>query len=169
VVDDFASTLTWSENDGSPARTPIQIHHVADTSLSNVLESLFADYVMFDEDAPRFTALRVVLQAAAESPEAACRVFQMSRGELRNRGVKDMRVKNLFQGRNPRTGVAIYEGDAAMRAGGDHTVTVQIHRLNLTQDDGSDEGSTAHVLAHDVAALAIWVPASVAKDVIVQK
>jgi hypothetical protein len=169
LVNDFASTLTWRENDGSSARTRIQIHNVANASLSNVLESLLADYVMFDEDAPRFTALRVVLQAAAESPKAGCSVYQMSRGEFRNRGVKDMRVKNLFQGRNPRTGVATYEGDAAMRADGDHTVTVQIHRLNLTQDDGSDEGSAAHVLEHDVPALAIWVPALLAKDVIIEK
>jgi hypothetical protein len=165
LVAGFAQGISFqSDPDEQGALTEMQVHDIGQVSLERALRDLLAPYVMFDGDAARFTALRLLLELASEEAEEQCTVVRMSRGMRRRRAVDDeLVVKNLLQGKNPGTG---YVGDPAIRAGDD--VTIQLHSVDLTHDDGTEDGDARQVIVPDATALAIWVPDRIAKSVIVQ-
>ena len=110
-------------------------------------------------DSQRNTGMLLQLSRALESvPDELCTIYRMSRGEKRHRGVKENgEVTNLFQGEAPvhprqRRG-EIYPGDRAIRDQG--TVTIQIHMLDLTQED--------NVVMETVPVIAVWMPARLAR------
>lgn len=145
-----------------------QQHVVAHTTVGEALERLLSNFVMWGDDAGPFTALRVMLEEAGV--DAACEIVLMSPNMVdpprRHRSLRESgKIKNLFQGQNPKSGRIRYVGDRKVR--GSDAVTIQIHRVDLTKDDGTDEGGT--VVTTDVPVLAVSVPAELQQRVLVQQ
>jgi len=91
-------------------------------------------------------------------PDENSTVYLMSGGRTRQRGVREGKILNLFQGRNPLSGTLIYPGDRLIRA--PEGLTVQVHTLKLT------DGDSGNVLAENVPVLAVWVPSPMARPVL---
>lgn len=164
VVDRFLAGRRLSRDDDDGRLTDTQRHARQLLPITDAVEQLLTDYVMFGEDSARFTALRLLLEHLKEDGVDSIELVVMSAGRRRSRSVDDQRkIKNLFQGANPGTG---YGGDARQRSAS--KVTVQIHRLDLTKDDGTDDGDPRRILMHDVPALAIWVPGTLSRGVLVE-
>lgn len=167
IVKSFRDSHAWSDDPGDPRRDrDTQVHPFTDIDLNIGLDSLLKDFVMTEDDAIEFAALRVLLAVAADEGQETCRVHMMSGHSTRRRrrSLNEAgRIKNLFQGANANTG---YDGDRAVRS---DDVTVQIHRLDLMTDDGTDEGTSGRVVASDVPVLAVWVPERLDTSVIVQR
>ena len=61
----------------------------------------------------------------------------MSAGAVRRRSVdRNGEIKNLFQGKNPRSGPIVYPGDREIRASSG--LTVQIHTLSVREEQGPE-------------------------------
>jgi len=81
-------------------------------------------------------------------------------------------IQQLFQGEQPTSNGRLRKGEVYI---GDRNiknqdkVTIQIHRLNLTDVSGNlilDENS--NVVYNDLISLAIWIPEAIGKDIIRQ-
>jgi hypothetical protein len=168
LVDEFVNRHHFIDDEGDPGRLrETQVHPVAEVPLVEVLEGLLEEFVMTDDDAVSFSALRVLLAVAQDQGDELCRVHRMMAHSpaRRRRGLdRDYRIKNLFQGSNAATG---YRGDREVKS--NDQVTVQLHRLQLRGDDGTEDGAGAHVIAEDVPVLAIWVPQRLDTSLILQR
>src|SRR5262249_38085021 len=139
VVRQFTQSLSFRIDDGHPNRTEEQKHHVAEAvPLALAYDALLSRLRLTQgQESANLTRLLVhVERYLRDFPDATCTVYQMSRGHQRQRSVKDGRLINLFQGRNPRTGVATYPGDSEIRAA--TGLTIQVHTLKVT--DGDERG-----------------------------
>ena len=168
AVADFVHNLAFHEDDGHLDRTDVQRHDVCrDVPLRTAMEQLLVKMrVTGTTDSQRNTGLLLQLTKALEDdPDEACTIYRMSPATGRSRGIEeDGRVTNLYQGAAPvspreRRG-EIYPGDRAIRD--DDNVTIQIHTLELTRDNGRQ------VVARNVPVLAVWVPERLARAWIAQ-
>lgn len=168
LVETFVARHSFTDDPGDDRRhRETQVHPCADTPLGDILENVLEQFVMTDEDAIEFAALRVLLAVADDSGDERCRVHLMMNHSQRRRSRslnEQGKIKNLFQGSNDATG---YPGDRGVKD--EDAVTVQIHRLDLRADDGTEEGDGAAVIAQDVPVLAIWVPRRLDTSVILQR
>jgi hypothetical protein len=163
TVDDLIAASQFNEDSGDPRRTVDQRHLVvSDVPLRVVLDRLLTQFRMTDpHDSRGFTLLRVQVERyVRQHPNASCAIYRMSGGRTRQRGVRSGRIVNLFQGRNPLNGPAIYPGDAAIRAS--RGLSIQVHTLDLHD---ADERAR---IAQNVPVLAVWVPSEMAQGVLVQ-
>jgi hypothetical protein len=167
IVDDFVRAHDWRDDIGHAQRTDAQRHLVSDNvPLRAVIETLLAAVrITGVTDSQRNTGMLLQLARALEDdPSEMCRIYRMSGGARRQRGVDDSgEVANLYQGEFPvfprdQRG-NVYPGDRAIRD--DENVSVQIHTLVLTRSDG--------VVAEDVPVLAVWVPARLARAWLAQE
>ena len=89
----------------------------------------------------------------------------MSKGKERLRSVNDdEEIPTLFQGANYADGAhkdIVYPGDDKVRP--DTGLTIQIHTLEIRE---KGQGS---LIANNVPAIAVWVPAQMARDWLVQE
>lgn len=168
TVSDFIDRLEWNNDEGDQRRTPDQVHLVArEVSLQKAYEDLLIHLRLTDEgDSQLFTGLLLQIKSFLEEhPTTRCRVYQMSKRKERVRSVNDdAEIPTLFQGANyadPEHKDMVYPGDDKIRAQSE--VTIQIHRLEIRQ---KDKGA---VIANNVPAIAVWVPAAMAKDWLVQE
>ena len=165
-VDHYVEELEWAPYVEWSGVDAVQKHDVASSTVGEAIEAMLSRYAMWGDDSAGFTALRVLLEEHADEP---CAVVLMSPGmatpRRRRRSLADGRIKNLFQGQNPRSGTITYVGDRRVRE--EDEVTIQIHRLDLTVDDGTDEGR--EVILEDVPVLAIAVPQYLQERVIVER
>ena len=153
--------LVFDPVDGHPDRTDAQRHEICqNVPLRAVLGQLLLPMrITGNRDSQRNTGLLLQLTKALENnPEETCTVYRMSPNFRRRRGVDgNGEVTNLFQGEapvNPRERRGeVYPGDSTYRDAGE--VTVQVHRLDLTRAE--------NIVAQDVAVLAVWVPARLAR------
>ena len=167
TVDRFVQGRAFVPTDGHPDRTAIQRHDVAeDVSLREVLEQLLIPIrITGTTDSQRNTGMLLQLRRALEENQnERCVIYRMSPTERRRRGVDaNGEITNLFQGEAPVTPIErrgeVYPGDRAIRE--DDAVTVQIHRLDLTQDNA--------VMSRDVPVIAIWIPERLARTWLVQQ
>jgi len=164
LVDALRARLTLIEDEGDARRSQMQRHLLAsDESLAEIYETLLAPLqVTRPGDFYNYLGLQLQVSAYLENhPQARCAVYFISGGAQRDRTLNaDDEIPNLFQGPNPgrdRT----YPGDREIRA--EDKLTVQVHRLRLLE-----HGSTT-VRAQDVPAIAVWVPAVMAEDWVVQE
>lgn len=165
AITGFIQGLQFVDNEGHPKRTDIQRHQVcAGVALREVIERLLVRIrITGTTDSQRYTGLLLQLSKALEDdPDEVCTVFRMSSGSRRRRGIDENgEVTNLFQGAAPvqpreRRG-EVYPGDSAIREDGN--VTIQIHTLDLTRD----EGGAQKVVMENVPVIAVWVPARMAR------
>lgn len=174
VVDRFLKRLDFREDDGHPDRSEFQRHYECRrVPLRQLMSELLVRMrIPGSIDSERNTGMLLQLQKALEDePERVCTVYQMSMGKSRRRGVDtNGRLANLFQGADPVSPLAergsVYPGDRAIREPGE--VAVQIHNLELTGKLEPEAKGAQEVLARNVAVLAVWVPAGLAKPWLVQ-
>lgn len=164
LVDALRERLMLVEDAGDDRRSQMQRHPVAgDESLATIYETLLAPLqVTRPGDFYNYLGLQLQISAHLEANQnARCAVYFISGGAQRDRTLgTDDEIPNLFQGPNPgrdRT----YPGDREIRVEG--KLTIQVHRLRLLE-----HGSTT-VRAQDVPAIAVWVPAVMAEDWVVQE
>jgi hypothetical protein len=163
VVQEFLNSLSLQEDEGDDRRTIEQRHQVdGGVALRLAYQDLLTKLrTTWPSDSQRFTG--VLLQLGAyldENPDVTCTVYQMSGGRVRRRSVDGTgEIKNLFQGANYDNGQMTYPGDRSIR--GRSGLTIQVHTLSVRDEQGSE-------IAGDVPAIAIWVPAEMAADWLVQ-
>jgi hypothetical protein len=115
------------------------------------------------EDSSRMgPLLRLVQRRLIECPEDTCSVFLMAEGHSRHRGYQDDQISYLFQGRQFATQggerVETYPGDRAVRS--PNGISIQMSYLDL--------GERVSLVAENVPHLAVWVPAELARDTLLQ-
>lgn len=96
-----------------------------------------------------------------DHPNELCDVYLMRPDDNARRAVNDQdEIDNIFQGSNRQPGdPEFYPGDRMVHA--DSRLTVQLRRLTLTK--------TGNEIATDVPVLAIWVPAAMEQQWLVQE
>jgi Z1 domain len=168
VVSSFLASLErqWRPDEGDARRTPTMVHNVArGVSLDRVHRDLLTQLRSTGvSDSPRFTGLLLQIARYLENhPDARCTVYRMSPSEQRERSLDgDGEIPNLFQGANydetkdPRE--ETYPGDRLILTPGQ--LTVQIHMLTVKDGDRRID---------EVPAVAVWVPAAMARDWVVQQ
>jgi hypothetical protein len=119
-----------------------------------------------DSDSQLFTGLLLQIESfLQDNPEATCTIYQMSKGNERMRSVNEREeIPTLFQGKNyadPEHTDLVYPGDENIR--GETGVTIQIHTLEIRQQDRGP------LIASRVPTIAVWVPAEMANDWLVQE
>jgi hypothetical protein len=167
----------FAENTGHPNRTEDQRHLVARISMQECLDHLLNKLKFTREsDSSAYSSLRGILKRyLGEHPEEDCLVYLMSARRLNDWKIRSRRldrkghdeIQELFQGKNPRTGEVIYPGDREIK--NDSLVSIQVHRLHLTDSSGNDIFDEENNLKYvDVPTLAIWVPQHIGVDIIRQ-
>lgn len=167
AVETFVGAVPWSEDSGHDHRTPAQRHQVAQLTLRLVYVELLTKLrVVHPRDSQKYTGMLLqVGRYLANNPDVIATVYRMSRGEIRDRELNaDNEVPQLFQGKNPRVGEVIYPGDRAIKA--DSGLTVQIHNLRVLRPAAAGAGQEE--VATNVPAVAVWVPAEMERDWLVQ-
>ena len=170
LVERILARLTFDDDPGDARRTSSQRHRVADAvplrqTYTDLLEELrFADPV----DSLQHTALLLQIARWLEShPNATCSLYVMSpdaTDRYRTR-TKDEEVENFFQGANPSTGPSqgsIYPGDREIHHATD--LTIQVHTVDLRPHKDSEDQQ----VYPRVSVVAIYVPAAMGKDWLVQ-
>ncbi len=153
---------------GHPDRTDVQRHTISsDVPLQTVMDQLLVPFrVTGATDSQRNTALLLQLRKVLEqSPDETCAVYQMSGGQKRLRTVGvDGEIKNLYQGEAPVRPVSqrgsIYPGDRNIRLR--DKVTVQVHYLDLRDEEGK-------IVSPDTYVLAVYLPQRLAESYVVQQ
>jgi hypothetical protein len=166
TVSEFVASHTWHEFEEKSGPDLIQRHVITETTISDVLAGLLMPFITWGDDVASFTALRALMDEAGE--DLPCAVVRMSahlpEGTRRRRSLLDGRIKNLFQGRNPKSGSASYLGDRKVHR--DDIITIQIHSCDLAEDDGTDEGS--RVMLVNVPVIAAWIPSDLVERILVE-
>jgi hypothetical protein len=166
VIEGFLAGRALQPDPGSPDRTEFQMHQVAmGVPLAEVVTGLLTLLrITRSEDSQALTGLLLQVEAYLDAhPEAICQVYRMSSGLSRDRSVDaNDAILNLYQGAAPVDPPAlrgsVYPGDREIKA--PTGLTVQIHRLRVLRPAGDIE---------DVPTVAVWVPAEMAREWLVQK
>jgi hypothetical protein len=172
IVAEFISNMTWDHDEGDARRTVDQVHLVArGVSMRRAYEDLLIRLRLTEEgDSQVFTGLLLQIESFLEEEEkhnrnTTCNIYRMSKGKERVRSVnEDQEIPTLFQGANYADDAhkdMVYPGDDSIRA--ENGLTIQIHTLRVRQTDRGEE------IASDVPAIAVWVPAEMAKDWLLQE
>ncbi len=168
TVGTFIGGANWHDDEEDPRRTPDQIHLVSDPiPLRQAYENLLIPLRFTDEyDSQLFTGVLLQIDSYLQThPEAMCTVYQMSKGGERMRSVgDDETIPTLFQGPNYADAAhqdEVYPGDERVRTV--DGLTIQIHTLEVRQK------GRGPVIASQVPTVAVWVPASMSRDWLVQE
>lgn len=167
-AEQLIEAFVFEVDEGHEDRTEIQRHVVSrEVPLQIVMDQLLVPFrVTGATDSQRNTALLLQLSKVLEEhPDETCAVYQMSGGQKRLRGVgADGEIKNLYQGEAPVRPLAqrgnIYPGDRDIRF--PDKVTVQIHYLDLRDDD-------ENIISSDTYVLAVYLPRRLAESYVVQQ
>jgi len=170
-------------NSGHIERTTLQKHLVAELTLSDCLKYLLNKLKFTKEsDSQTFSSLRGILSNYIdENSDDTCLIYLMSaykeNGKIeqitrKRRLNNNNEVQQLFQGEQPTKNGKykkgeVYIGDRNIKD--ENKVTIQIHRLNLTDINGGDIfDEFDNQLYTDISSLAIWIPEDIGKDIIRQ-
>lgn len=162
IFQNFRSMVNFEPYDGPDRRDTDYRNLVAhDVPLSQVHEELLTRIrIRRLEDSILFTALLRLIQVHLQNnPNDTCTVFLMASGNLIRRGYENDRIKELFQGiQYDRQGVT-YPGDRQVRA--DVGISLQLRYLTLGERNQAP-------IAENIPHAAVWIPASIAPDLIQQ-
>lgn len=182
VISSFLATNIndFSQDIGHPQRTEEQKHLVSELPLNECLKHLLNRLKFTREsDSQTFSSLRGVIGIyLQDNPDERCLVYVISSKNENGQIIQNIRdrrlhengsntIKQLFQGKNPKSGEVIYPGDREIK--NENLVTIQIHRLHLNDADGNniiDENGS--ILYDDVPTIAIWFAENIGKDIIRQ-
>lgn len=158
------SSINFSEDKGHEKRTEEQKHFEA-TCTVEFIYNKFISKLKFTRisDSKTFHLIRSKLKSFLERREGGLEmvsIYLMSKGKARIRQLsKDDKVKQLFQGKNPKSGAIIYPGDREIK--NENHITIQIHNLDLKDTSGN--------IINNVYTIAVWVPPSMREERIIQK
>lgn len=125
-----------------------------DTFMRDVLASWKHSY----EDSVLNSIALLLSARLDERPDLKVEIYYMRDGLTRQRRlVHGTRVLNLMEGRRPGRG-ARFPGDTRFHSDEPDTVSVQVHRVDITENES--------VIKPDVPALAIWMPDRLAADIL---
>ena len=146
LVEHLKSSLEMDEDDGHSERTSEQRHLISSPMPVSELLGILADARVADLD-QRDLLYGAMLQLDAFSgePGRTGRVVLMGKSSPRVRTIANGKIAQLYQGRNPRSGVPIYPGDREIMVRDEPTL--QIHMLQ------SKDGTLLRI-----PAFALWVP-----------
>ncbi|HEX7955665.1 MAG TPA: Z1 domain-containing protein, partial [Pyrinomonadaceae bacterium] len=166
LVQRFISNYRFSPDVGDERRQEHQRHLVATgVPLRDAYENLLIPLrTPRASDSTPFTGLRLQIERyLSYNPDATCTVYRMSGDIVRDRDVKENidELRRLFQGAHPDTKGEIYPGDSKIRVKGE--LTIQIHTLRMLKR------KEQRVLAKDVPAIAVFVPAEMTAGWLVQE
>jgi len=147
----------FSEDIGHIDRTAEQKHLVAKILLKDLFNDLLNDLKFTRQsDSTTYTSLKSVIDLYTdEFPPEDSFVYIMNKGNSRIRSFnkKKDEIKELFQGKNPKTGKVIYPGDEKIKS--EDSVTVQIHNLDFRDTD-----------LKNIITIAVWIPARLSQSLI---
>lgn len=161
----FRGIVSFGSYDGLDRRRDSPPNLVARVPLQVVHEHLLTTFRFPRlEDSQEFAPLlRMVQKTLMARPNEPCTVFLMASGERRRRDYQDGKIEQLFQGVQYDSQRRVtYPGDRKIRA--DSGITVQVSYLDL----GARGAPRSQLLAEDVPMIAVWVPAVLAQDAVVQ-
>lgn len=156
----FLPMVTFGPHDGLDRRRNSRPNLVAQARLQLIHEHLLTAYRFPRlEDSQKFGAiLRLVQRRLASHPDESCTIFLMGSGERRRRRYTDNAIDQLFQGVQYDKQGETYPGDRKIRA--PQGITVQLSNLDL--------GEPNALIAENLPMIAVWVPAALAQDVLMQ-
>ncbi|MEN9611284.1 MAG: hypothetical protein RLZZ628_2098 [Bacteroidota bacterium] len=150
----------FREDDGHSKRTEEQKHLICEMSLGKVYHHFLMKLKFTrDSDSEAFTILKnVIVRYLDEGSNSNATIYLMKKGQSRLRQLtrKD-EIQQLFQGKNPRTGVVIYPGDSEIK--NLTNLTIQIHNLNLLNKETGES-------FQNVYSIAVWIPDEMGKSII---
>ena len=159
IVKEFLSKLLFRDDEGHPKRTEMQKHHEADYPLEDVYKELLVPFQVTQLTESQ-ELMQVVSQIAVylvSNPKASCKIYHMSKGNLRNRSLNDNnQLRGIFQGQS--VDRVTYLGDRERKIS--ECVTVQIHNFRILQEK--------RVICSDVPVLTVWLPKDISPDLLVQ-
>lgn len=148
------------EMPGHQKRTEDQIHLETRVPLETAYENFLKKLIFTrPSDSSNFISLKAVIASIKEElPPEGCQVYLINQGKTRVRSLDEKKdvVKNLFQGKNPRSGEVIYPGDSEIKL--PESISIQIHFLDIKGTD-----------FEQVVAVAVWIPERLSKSLIRQK
>jgi len=159
VFDKFLSKYndSFTEDIGHKDRTEDQKHLVAKIPLKDLFIDLLNDLKFTRQsDSTTYTSLKSVIDLYTdEFPPEDSFIYLMNKGNRRIRSFNDKKdeIKELFQGKNPRTGEVIYPGDDKIKS--EDSVTVQVHNIDFRNTD-----------YENIITVAVWVPARLSQSLI---
>jgi hypothetical protein len=169
VVERFLGSLEMHEDEGPEERGDYQRHRVTPSvPIRAAMEGLLTSFhVTHPTDSSELLLLQVLLsERLDEEPGLTCTVYQMSAGRTRVRSLNARgQILNLFQGAAPPRPTSqhqvgdIYPGDREI-AKRHNTVVIQVHSLDIKLPDEQ--------VISSVPAIAVHIPASLARDLLVQ-
>ncbi|MCE4064735.1 Z1 domain-containing protein [Chryseobacterium gleum] len=185
VVADFSKNHidSFTTNQGHTQRTDLQKHLEAELPLEVTLKHLLNRLKFTREtDSQTYSSLRGLLSSyLQDNPNETCLVYLMSAKKVNNSVDQNIRqrrlnrndnIKQLFQGEQPTKNGKfkigeVYVGDRNTKD--QDKVTIQIHRLKLTDGKGNEiineDGNIAY---SNLISIAVWLPKTVGKDIIRQ-
>lgn len=182
VINDFISNQisSFGPDTGDENRTPEQRHLVAKIDLADCLTVLLNRLKFTREsDSQTFSSLRGLISSyLSTGNNDKCSIYLMSAriicGEIdqtrrARRLEKDDKniIQQLFQGKNPKSGIPIYPGDREIR--NIEQVSIQIHRLEINDSNGDRiKDENGNTIFDDVYTIAVWIPQNIGKDIIRQ-
>lgn len=173
LVNRLVGSLSFTPDNGHDHRTEAQRHGYARVGLEELYNSFLTQLQFVSPpDSQQFIGLLLQLKEFLNrNPNAATSVYLMSwspdKGQVsRLRSVdEDTEIEQLFQGASIERGDfrrgEVYPGDRDIKI--TQEFTVQIHVLNL-----QERAPRNRMLAERVSAVAIWMPADMGTDTLVQ-
>jgi hypothetical protein len=161
VFEDFMKFLHFVEHEGLDRRKGRKNLIANDTPLVRVQEELLTKLkIRRLEDSRTFAALLRLIQVhLGENPNDMCPVFLMSEGHKIRRAYENDRIKELFQGvQYDKQGIT-YPGDREIKV--QNQISLQLRYLELRNPNSPP-------IADSVPHVAVWVPASIARDLVDQ-
>jgi hypothetical protein len=170
LIERFAATLGFVDDEGDPRRTVNQQHLVARgvplrRAYAELLEEL---RLPVPDDSLQHTAL--LLQIAAfleEQPDATCTIYHMRpRAPIGFRTrAQDDSLGNFYQGASPASGAdqgSIYPGDREIRS--DSDLTIQLHTFELRPHANGED----RTIYPRVSLVATYVPREIGRPWLIQ-
>jgi hypothetical protein len=157
----FRGMVQFGPYDGLDRRRDSRPNLIAQVPLQVVHEELLTVYrVPRLEDSQNFVQLlRLIQKRLISHPTDTCSVFLMAIGDRRRRDYENNQIEQLFQGvQYDSQRQVTYPGDRKVVAS--QGITVQMSYLDL--------GKPNTLIAQNVPMIAVWVPAVLAHDAVVQ-
>jgi hypothetical protein len=154
----ICAITSFQEDSGHPDRTVEQRHLVSDpVDLSDFL-ALLADIRVSNSDQRDLlygAMLQIDAYAEKFGADRPARIYQMGKGNPRERKIAAGKIAQLYQGRNPRTGMPVYPGDREIMVRNEPTLQVHV----LETKDG---------IYRQIPAFAVWMPEKYSVGTLVQ-
>lgn len=158
LLETISAKLSFQEDQGHPDRTLEQRHLISNPLKLSDFMAFLADIRVSDSDQRDLlygAMLQLDAYAEKHGGDRPAWIYQMGKGNPRDRKITSGKIAQLYQGRNPRTGMPIYPGDREIMVRDEPSLQVHV----LQTKDGA---------FRQIPAFALWIPAKYAVGTLVQ-